>query len=147
MIFANGDFPEYYDISKPCQSQNTQNSYKNNYSIEIIEHEYQVAINIGDEPDWGYYVDLDNTSPPNKIYSKNKNPVPTLNLPQKNYTINKPIKYLPTIEEDMFHTNTNTNINLKNYTVEETRTASSIISGVTFCATVVFYYFYRNMRN
>jgi hypothetical protein len=146
MIFANSDlveFPEYYDISKPRQSQNTtKNNDKNTYSIEIIEQEYQVAINIDDEADWGYYVDLDNTTPPN-IYSKNKNTIPMLNLPKKNYTINKAVNYLPTIEEDMFHTNTN----LKSYIMDDISTTSSVISSVTFCATIAFYYFYRNIRN
>jgi hypothetical protein len=143
MIFANGDFPEYYDISKPCQSQNNRNNDKNSYSIEIIEDKYQVAINIDDEPDWGYYVDLDNTSPPNKFYSKNKYPTPTLNLPQKNYIINKRINYLPRIvEEEMYGSS-----NLKSYIVDDISTTSSVISGVTFCATIAFYYIYRNMRN
>ena len=149
MIFANSglpEFPEYYNISTPNQTQNTKNNdYKSpKYNVKIVVNEYQHAINIDDEPDWGYYVDLDNTTPPNKMYSKNKN-IQTLNLPKKNYTINKPIHYLPPIEEEAFHTNSIKNS--KSYNIMDESTTSSVISGVTFCATVAFYYFYRSMRN
>lgn len=130
MIFANGDlveFPEYYDIPSPNQMQNT--NQKND------KNKYQVAINI-DEHDWGYYVDLDNITPPNKNLN------PRLNLPKKNYTTNKSVNYLPPIEEEIFYTNT------KDYTADDTSTTtSSVISSVTFCATIAFYYFYRNIRN
>jgi hypothetical protein len=132
MIFENSDLSEYYCISKPKQ---------NNYSVEVVEHQH--VISIDDEPDWGYYIDLDNTTPPNIIYSKNKNPTPMLNLPRKNYTIEKPIKYLSTIEEEIFNASNNS----KSYIMNDINTIPSVISGVTFCATVAFYYFYRTMRN
>jgi hypothetical protein len=149
-IFENNDFPEYSYYSN---SNENQNSYKENispkYRVEIDECTHrQVSININDdEPDWGYYVDLDTSTPPNKIYSKNKNNSPmTLNLPKKNYVATKPIKYLPVIEEEMYHTSNNTN-NIKGYIKSEINTTSSVISGVTFCATIAFYYFFRNIRN
>ena len=147
MIFANSglpEFPEYYNILTPNQSRNNDKNPK--YNVKVVVNEYQHAINIDDEPDWGYYVDLDNTTPPNKMYSKNKNTSPTLNL-HKNYTNNKQINYLPKIEEEeVFHTNKFNNSNTKGYIADDS-TTSSVISGVTFCATVAFYYFYRNMRN
>jgi hypothetical protein len=146
MIFANCDlqeFPEYYNISHQSQSQDNDKTQK--YNVKVLINEYQHVINIDDEPDWGYYIDLDNTTPPNKKYSKNKNLPPTLNLPKKNYTINKPIHYLPPIEEEILHTNIN--IDTKSYIMDDISTTSSVLSSVTFCATIAFYYFFRNMRN
>jgi len=143
MIFANCDlqeFPEYYNISHQSQSQDNDKTQK--YNVKVLINEYQHVINIDDEPDWGYYIDLDNTTPPNKKYSKNKNLPPTLNLPKKNYTINKPVNYLPPIEEEIFHTN-----NTKSYITDDISSPSSVISSVTFCATIAFYYFYRSIRN
>jgi hypothetical protein len=140
MIFANSGLTEYYNISKPSHHTNIVEK-TNKYRVEIVEDQH--VISIDDEPDWGYYVDLDNTTPPNKIYTKNKNNSPTLNLPKKNYTINKQINYLPPIEEEIFHTKNN----IKSYIMDDISTESSVISTVTFCATVAFYYFYRSMRN
>jgi len=132
MIFANSDFPEYDYYSN---SNKNQYNYKND-----------------DDQDWGYYVDLDTPTPPTANYTKNKNTSPTLNLPKKNYTTNKPVKYLPIIEENVYHISNNINNandanNMKSYMTDDINTASSVISGVTFCATVAFYYFFRNMRN
>ena len=137
MIFASNDFPEYYNnISKTIQVQNNEKKYR----VEIVD-EYVHQVNINDEPEWGYYIDLDTSTPPNMIYSKNKNNSPVLNLPPQKY-INKQLNYLPTIEEEIFGTN-----NSKSYTTDKINTTSSVISGVTFCATVAFYYFYRSMRD
>ena len=149
MIFANSDFPEYDYYLKPNENQN---NYKQkpcpNYHVEIDERMHQVRININDDDqDWGYYIDLDTSTPPTVNYLKNKNISPTLNLPKKNIT-SKPIKYLPVIEEEIYHTNNQYNSNnIKSYMVDEASTTSSVISGVTFCATLAFYYFYRSMRN
>ena len=150
MIFANSDFPEYDYYSN---SSKNQNNYKktpsSKYRVEVDEYvHHQVSININDDDqDWGYYIDLDTSTPPTVNYLKNKNISPTLNLPKKNITT-KPIKYLPVIEEDIYYISNNINSNnIKSYMVDETSTTSSVISTVTFCATVAFYYFFRNMRN
>lgn len=150
MIFANSDIAEY---NYYLNSNEKQNNYRENpspkYHVEINECMHQVSININDdEPDWGYYVDLDTSTPPKVMYSKNINISPnTLNLPKKNYI--KQINYMPIIEEEiLYHTNNHHNSNnIKSYMVDETSTTSSVISGVTFCATLAFYYFYRSMRN
>ena len=149
MIFANSDFPEYDYYLKPNENQN---NYKQHpcpkYHVGISECMHQVCININDDDqDWGYYIDLDTSTPPKVNYLKNKNISPTLNLPKKNITT-KPIKYLPVIEEEIYYTNNHHNSNnIKSYMVDETSTTSSVISGVTFCATIAFYYFYRSVRN
>jgi len=141
MIFANSGLPEYYNISHPNQTQDNDKPIK--YNVNVVVNDYQHMINIDDEPDWGYYIDLDNTTPPNKNYSKNKNTSPPmLNLPKKNYTINKPIKYLPTVEEEVVHISSNNSTN-KSYIIDEITSSSSVISGVTFCATIAFYYFFK----
>ena len=145
MIFASSDFPEY-DYFK-----SNENNYKvptiPKYRVEVDEDILKVTINVNDdEPDWGYYIDLDTSTPPTINYSKNKNSYPTtLNLPKKNYnTATKPIKYLPVIEEDIIKTNHNT----RSYITDEiSSSTSTVISGVTFCATVAFYYFFRSIRN
>lgn len=149
MIFANSDIAEY---NYYLNSNEKQNNYRENpspkYHVEINECMHQVSININDdEPDWGYYVDLDTSTPPKVMYSKNINISPsTLNLPKKNYI--KQINYMPIIEEEIYHTNNHHNSNnIKSYMVDETSTTSSVISGVTFCATLAFYYFYRSIRN
>jgi hypothetical protein len=155
MIFENSDFPEYDYYLK--QNEN-QNNYKQKpspkYHIEVDERMHHLSISINDDDqDWGYYIDLDTSTPPTANYSKNKNISPmTLNLPKKNYTINKPIKYLPVIEEDIYYTSNNIKSandlnNIKSYMTSEINTTSSVISGVTFCATIAFYYFFRSMRN
>jgi hypothetical protein len=151
MIFENSDLGDYdYYLNE------NQNNYKEKnqipkYHVEIDEHIHQVSINVNevndDELDWGYYIDLDTYTPPNKNYSKSKNSSPMLNLPKKNYTTStKPVKYLPTIEEEMYH-KCNKGNKGKSYIVDDSDAASSVISGVTFCATIAFYYFYRNIRN
>jgi hypothetical protein len=113
-----------------------------------------VSININDDDqDWGYYVDLDTSTPPMINYTKNKNNSPmTLNLPQKRHVASKPVKYLPVIEEEIYYTSNNINKtsdanNIKSYMTSEINTTSSVISSVTFCATIAFYYFFRNIRN
>jgi hypothetical protein len=155
IIFASSDFPEYDYYSN---SSKNQNNYKKSpspkYHVEVDEYvHHQVSINTNDDDqDWGYYIDLDTPTPLTANYTKNKNISPTLNLPKKNYTINKPLKYLPVIEEDIYYISNNINNandanNMKSYMTSDINTASSVISGVTFCATVAFYYFFRNMRN
>ncbi len=155
MIFANSDLPEYDYYSN---SNKNQTNYKENtspkYHVEIDEYvDHQVSININDDDqDWGYYIDLDISTPPTMKYAKNRNISQTLNLPKKNYNTNKPVKYLPVIEEDMYYTRNNINNakdtnNMKSYMTSEINTTSSVISGVTFCATIAFYYFFRNIRN
>lgn len=149
MIFANSDLQEY---SYYLNSNEKQKNYRQNpspkYHVEINECMHQVSININDDDqDWGYYVDLDTSTPPKVMYSKNINISPkTLNLPKKNYI--KQINYMPIIEEEIYHNSNHHNSNnIKNYMVDETSTTSSVISGVTFCATLAFYYFFRSMRN
>jgi hypothetical protein len=145
MIFANSDFPEYGYYSNSTSENKHRNTPPPKYRVEIDHHLHQVSININDdEPEWGYYIDLDTSTPPKINYSKNIYHHPkTLNLPKKNYTINKQINYLPTIEEESFNIKNDT----KSYMVDEISATSSVISGVTFCATIAFYYFYRSMRN
>jgi len=148
IIFENSDFPEYDYYSNKNQTSYREKKSSPKYHIEFDECiHHQVSVNINDDDlDWGFYVDLDTLTPPTVNYSKNKNNSPmTLNLPKKNYVTTKPIKYLPVIEEEMYHAN-NTN-NIKGYIKSEINTTSTVISGVTFCATIAFYYFFRNMRN
>lgn len=136
MIFENSNLSDYYCISKSKQNNDKK------YSVEIVK--YQHVISIDDEPDWGYYIDLDNETLPNKKYLKNKKKSSsTLDSPQKKYITNKPINYLPPIEEGIFHTNNN----IKSYIMDDISTASSVVSVISFCATIAFYYFYRNIRN
>ena len=149
MIFANSDFPEYDYYLKPNENQNNYKQHSSpKYHVGTSECMHQVRININDDDqDWGYYIDLDTSTPPTVNYLKNKNISPTLNLPKKNITA-KPIKYLPVIEEEIYYTNNQYDSNnIKSYMVDEASTTSSVISTVTFCATVAFYYFYRSMRN
>ncbi len=143
MIFANNDLSEFPEYNNLQISSQVQYNDKKKINVEVLVNDYQHMINIDDEPDWGYYIDLDNTTPPNKNYSKNKNTSPPmLNLPKKNYTINKPIKYLPTVEEEVVHISSNNSTN-KSYIIDEITSSSSVISGVTFCATIAFYYFFK----
>ncbi len=143
MIFANNDLSEFPEYNNLQISSQVQYNDKKKINVEVLVNDYQHMINIDDEPDWGYYIDLDNTTPPNKNYSKNKNTSPPmLNLPKKNYTISKPIKYLPTVEEEVVHISSNNSTN-KSYIIDEITSSSSVISGVTFCATIAFYYFFK----
>jgi hypothetical protein len=138
-IFGNS-LPEYYNESSHSKNKK--------YIVDVDEYSHthsNFEKNVEDDYDlgYGYYVDLDNTTPPKIQYLKNKNtPTITLNLPKKNYTTNhrQQVKYLPTIEEEIFKTTE------KNITYDIT-TTSSVVSGVTFCATIAFYYFYRTIRN
>jgi len=143
-IFGNS-LPEYYNESSHSHSKNNKK-----YIVDVDEYSHTYSNfekNVEDEYDlgYGYYVDLDNNTPPKIQYLKNKNmPTITLNLPKKNYTTNhrQRVKYLPTIEEEIFKTS-----NTKENITYDTTTTSSVVSGVTFCATIAFYYFYRTIRN
>jgi hypothetical protein len=155
MIFENSELPEYGYCLNEVKNNYRQHQQSPKFHVEIVEHvHHQVNINKNDdELEWGYYIDLDTSTPPNAIYSKNKNTYPTLNLPKKNYTIVNPMKYMPTIEEETHYANKNnanmninTNANTKSY-IDEVSTTSTVISGVTFCATIAFYYFFRNVRS
>lgn len=119
MIFANGDFPEYYY------------NESDNKEIKIQKNNYRVVVEEDIDMGYGHYVDLDITTPPKLNYSKNSS---VLNLPPKNYAVNKPMKYLPPIaEEEIFYK--------KNVKMDVSSTTRTIFTGITFCATVAFYYF------
>ena len=140
MIFANGDYPEYY-YNENNNNNNSNNkeirSQQYNYRVDVEEYvDYKIGIEDDSDIGYGYYVDLDINTPPKLNYSKKS---AVLNLPPKNYMMNKPIKYLPPIaEEEIFYKNNNS----PNYKMGvSAKTTQTIFTGITFCATVAFYYF------
>lgn len=153
MIFANSDFPEYYNTnSSVTREVKKQNNY--NYRVNVEEYDLKYTeeeCDIG----YGYYVDLDISTPPKlNRYSKNKHGTTNatlLKLPQtNNYTVSQAVNYLPPIvEENYTHGHHHTTNKTKSYGEKSPLTSetSSVISGVTFCATVAFYYFFRSIRN
>ena len=141
MIFANGDYPEYYyneNNNKNNNNNNDEIKKQHNYRVDVEEYVVDYKIGIEDDSDigYGYYVDLDINTPPKLNYSKKSS---VLNLPPKNYMMNKPIKYLPPIAEEEIFYKKNNNPDFK--LGVSAKTTQTIFTGITFCATVAFYYF------
>ena len=178
LIFQNDDLMNEYPMNEYPMNEYPMNEYPmndeyfyNDYRSHYLYHNqnqhrekviksdhYNSDVKNDTDEDWGFYVEIDPSTPPKTLYSKQKNnqshlaiKIPT-HVPQYNETIQqKNVNYLPQIKEedvpnDQFILDIPGDHKIHNEDYKE-KMSQNIFSGLTICAlTTVSIYFYSKIR-
>ena len=159
LIFQNDDLMNEY----PMNDEYFYNDYRSHYLYHnqnqhrekvIKSDHYNSDVKNDTDEDWGFYVEIDPSTPPKTLYSKQKNNQSHLATQPCYYneTIQqKNVNYLPQIKEedvpnDQFILDIPGDHKIHNEDYKE-KISQNIFSGLTICAlTTVSIYFYSKIR-
>uniref|UniRef100_A0A6C0BXF0 Uncharacterized protein n=1 Tax=viral metagenome TaxID=1070528 RepID=A0A6C0BXF0_9ZZZZ len=157
MIFQNEDlmseYTHYYD--KDYSIYKFENDNQNQNHKVIKNNYYNPLVEIMNDDEWGFYVEIDPSTPPKQVFPKKNNTHKHLANSYYHYktTQQKNVNYLPQIQEEQHDDQFILDMDLPNDMYNDNddykeNITQNIFSGLTICAlTTASIYFYNKIRS